>query len=118
MDGLRNQFPMGNTITAQLIRHDLSGLATMVSQSPFEEAFSCCAIPLGLKENIYDFTVLINRSPEVMLLAVDFYEHLVNEEGIAITTVLSLQSSSVYSSELDAPKTDRFAAHGDTPLSE
>jgi hypothetical protein len=62
MDGLRNQFPMGNSITAQLIRHDLSGLA--------------------------------------------------------ITTVLSLQSSSVYSSELDAPKTDRFAAHGDTPLSE
>jgi hypothetical protein len=26
-----------------------------------------------------------------MLLTVDFYEHFVNEEGIATTTVLSLQ---------------------------
>ena len=38
--------------------------------------------------------------------------------GVAIASVLTFQSSSVQSAELDAPKTERFAADGDTAFSE
>jgi hypothetical protein len=63
VNGLRDHFSMGNAITAQLIRHDLSGFTTVTAQWPFEEAFSCCAITLCLEKNINDFAILIHRPP-------------------------------------------------------
>ena len=51
-----------------------------------------------------------------MLLAVDFDEDLVDVEGITVAPVLSLQSSTVYSTELDAPQADRFSRDSDTPF--
>ena len=68
--------------------------------------------------NAGGFTVLINCSPQIMLLAVDCREHLVNKESIAITTVLSLQSSNVYSSEFYAPQPDGFVTERATTISE
>ena len=49
---------------------------------------------------------------------VDLYEHFINVEGIAVSSVLSLQSSSIYSSEFDAPQPDGFVADGDATFSE
>ena len=53
-----------------------------------------------------------------MLLAIYFDEDFINIEGVAITSVLSLQSSSVNGTELDAPETDRFPGDDDSSLSE
>jgi hypothetical protein len=57
-------------------------------------------------------------SPQVVLVAIDLHEDFVDEEGIAVSPVLPLQSSSVYRSELDAPQANRFAADGDATFSE
>ena len=35
---------------------------------------------------------LVDSSPQVMLLTIDFHEDFINEEGIAVTSVLTLQS--------------------------
>jgi hypothetical protein len=94
---------VSNTIATQLIRHDLPGFTTMTAQQPFEEALSSSPIPFDLKKYINHFAVLVHSPPKVMLLAVDLHKDFVDVEGIAITTVLPLQSSSVYSSELDTP---------------
>lgn len=51
-----------------------------------------------------------------MLLAVDRDEHFIDIECIAITTVLSLQSSGIARPELDAPQSDCFAADSNTSL--
>ena len=53
-----------------------------------------------------------------MLLTVDSDEDLVNVEGIAVASVLSLQSASVDGTKLDTPETDRFSGYGDTALGE
>jgi hypothetical protein len=53
-----------------------------------------------------------------MLLALDLDEDFIDEEGVAIATMATLQSSSVYSSEFDAPQADRFTADCDTSFSE
>ena len=52
-----------------------------------------------------------------MLLAVDLYEHFVDEEGVAVALVISLQLPRIFSSELDAPETDRFVGDGYATLS-
>ncbi len=48
-----------------------------------------------------------------MLLAVDLHEYFVDEEGITVASMLSLQSPGVSGSELDAPQPDRFMAGRD-----
>jgi hypothetical protein len=53
-----------------------------------------------------------------MLLAVDLDEHLVDIEGVAITSVLPPQSSRVQTTEFDAPWANRFSADGYAPLSQ
>ena len=87
VDRFRNQFPMRNPI------------------------------PLGLEEYINHFTILIDGSPQVMLLTVDLHENFVNIEGITIASVLSLQPACINGAELDTPQADRFAADRYAPFS-
>ncbi len=51
-----------------------------------------------------------------MLLAVDLHEDFVDVEGVAVASVLSLQSAGVFGSKLDAPETDRFPSDDDASL--
>jgi hypothetical protein len=53
-----------------------------------------------------------------VLLAIDLHEYFIDVKGIAITLMLSLQSSSVYSSEFDAPQPDAFVTDSDAAFSE
>ena len=110
------QFSMGYAITPQFISHDLPGLTATRSQQASEEELCCCAIAPGLQEYINNFTILIDGPPQAMLLAVDPYEYLIDVESIAIAPVLSLQSSGVYSPELDTPEADGLSTDSDTPF--
>jgi len=65
----------------------------MVAQQAPEKPLNRSPIPLGLKIHINHLTILIDGPPQVMLLAIDFHEDLVNVESIAITSVLSFQSA-------------------------
>jgi hypothetical protein len=69
-------------------------------------------VPVCLQENINHLTILVYSQPELMLLAVDLNgpahrargngEDFIDEEGIAITSVLALQSACKNGAELDA----------------
>jgi|GEM_PF-1034250 hypothetical protein len=74
-------------------------------------------LPCWLNRELVD-SATARPSKRIVLLAVDFYEDLINEKDIAITNMFALQSSSVYSSELDAPKANRFSAYSDASLCE
>jgi hypothetical protein len=51
-----------------------------------------------------------------LLLAVDLHKDFNYVEGIAVASVLPLQSAGINGTELDAPETDRFPGDGDTSL--
>ena len=51
-----------------------------------------------------------------MLFAIDLHEDFIDEKGIAVASVFSLQPSSVYSTEFDTPKSNCFAADSDASL--
>jgi hypothetical protein len=105
---------MSNTITAQLIRHDLSGFTTMASHQSLEEPHCCCSISLCLEKHIYYFAILINSSPEIMLLTIDLYEHFIDKECVAVSSVLSLQTPCIFGTEFNTPQSDGFIADSDT----
>ena len=58
-----------------------------------------------------------------MLLAIDFMvrhtgEDLVDEEGIAVASMLSFQAPGIDCTELDAPEADRLSTDGDATFGE
>jgi hypothetical protein len=81
---------MRYTIASKLICDDLPGFSTMGSQQPPEETLGSDRIPSGLQVNIDDFAILIYRSPQVMLLAVDSDKDFIDVEVVAEASVLSL----------------------------
>jgi len=51
-----------------------------------------------------------------MLLAVDFHEDFIDEEGITVTSVFPFQALYIFGTELDAPQPDGFVADDDSSL--
>jgi hypothetical protein len=90
MNNSGHQLTTSNAIAAQFICHNLSRLIAMTAQQPLEEALRGCAVPTSLEKHINDFTILIDCSPKVMLLAIDLHEDFVDVKGIAVSSVLSL----------------------------
>ena len=100
VDRLGDKLSMRNTITAQLVRHDLPGFSTVASQQSPEEAFRSCPIALRLKLHVHYLSVLIHGSPQVMMLAADLNdpahrargngENFIDVGSITIASMLSL----------------------------
>jgi hypothetical protein len=118
VDNIRHQLWMCHTVASKFVRHYLSGLATITPYKPFEEALCCSAISAGLQIDIYDFSILIHSPPQILLLAIDFHEDLIDVECIAITTMSPFESTSVSSTKLDTPESDGFVADGDASFCE
>ena len=82
---VRDQFSMRDVVASQLIRDNLPGFTTIISSQPFEKPPSSCAVSTCLQKHINDFTILIDRTPKIVLLALDRYQDLINKEGITLT---------------------------------
>jgi hypothetical protein len=59
-----------------------------------------------LKVFIHNLAILVYCPPQVVLLAIDFDEDFIDEEGVTIAPVLSLQSAGINCSEFDAPESN------------
>jgi hypothetical protein len=90
----------------------------MTPQQALEEPLCGCTISLSLQVHINHFSVLVDGSPKITLLAIDLHEDLIDEQGIAETPMLSFQATCINGTEFDAPETDRFSANSDASLSE
>ena len=82
------------------------------------EAFGGFPIAARLDENIDHVTILVNGAPEKLSFASDRDEHLVQVPRIAEATLPTLQRSSVFRAELEAPKPDRLVGNRDAALGE
>ena len=114
VNGFGDHLPAGNAITTQLICYDFPGFATVTTQQSLEEPLSSGTILAGLKVYIHYFSVLVHSPPQIVLLASDLYEDLINVECVAVALVSAFQWTSVFSSELDAPESDGLMADCDT----
>jgi len=70
---------------------------------------NCTQKPLGLKIHINDLAILVYSTPQVMLLAIDLYEDLVDEKGITVTSVFPFKAACINSPEFYTPEADRLS---------
>ena len=94
---------MSYTIASQFIRDNLTWLAFMSSQQPLKEPLCGPSVPPLLEKYINYFSVLINGSPQIMLLSLDLQEDLINEERVTISLMFSPKVSRKSGSKFVAP---------------
>ncbi len=63
-------------------------------QYPPKEALCSLSISPFLNKYINDFAILINGPPQVMLLSLDLYKHLIDIESIGIDKLTNFKSNS------------------------
>ena len=118
MNRIRYQCAMGDTIASQLVRHDPPWLAaTPFDQTP-EEAL--CRFPVSprLQKHIHNFTILINRTPQILLSTVNLDENFIDIESVPKAVVFSPQAPSISRSKFYAPQADRFVSDPDPAFGE
>ena len=81
---------MCHSITTQFVGNDFPGFAAIVSYKAPEESLRCCAIPLCLQVDINHLAILVNSTPQLMLLTVDLNEDFIDVVRATVTTVRSL----------------------------
>jgi hypothetical protein len=107
MNRLRHEITVSHIVTAQF-----------VGNAP-KEALCGLRISSGLQEHINDIAILVHCPPQIVELAIDLHEHLIDVEGVPITIVFLLQTNRVFWPKLVAPQADRFMAYGDaSPLAQ
>jgi len=115
---IRHQFFVGHTVAFQFVRHDIPGLAITTPHKPPEKTFCCGAISASLQIDIDHFSILIHSTPQVLLLAIDLHEDLIDVERIAVATVSLFESTSVSSAKLDTPESNGFVADANASFGE
>ncbi len=118
MDDGRHHRPLRGAITSELVGNQPPRHAALTLQQLAKEAFGGFPIAARLDENIDHVTILVNGAPEKLSFASDRDEHLVQVPRIAEATLPTLQRSSVFRAELDAPKPDRLVGNRDAALGE
>jgi hypothetical protein len=78
---------MSHTVASQFVRHDLARFIPVTFEQSLEEALGGLAIPARLREYINHFAILIDGTPKIVLLTLDFHKHLVEEKRIALLLV-------------------------------
>jgi len=85
----------------------------MIAQQALEELLCRRTIAPTLNKDIDHFAILINSSPQVVLLSVYLDKYLIKIKRIAKPAVLLLELTSISGSKLDTTQSDRLIADRD-----
>jgi hypothetical protein len=77
---------------------------------------SRCTITATLNIDIDHFAILINGSPQVVLLSIYLDENLIKIKRITESAVPMFELASISESELDAPQSDQLITDRDASL--
>ena len=90
----------------------------MAAQQSSKEPFRGALIAVRLHQDVDHVAVLIHRTPQILLLAVDSNEDLVQVPSIAEAALAPLQFSSIVRTELLTPVPNRFVRDNDSAFGE
>jgi hypothetical protein len=100
---LWHKFSMRNAIASQLVRHYLSRISLVIFQQPLEETLCSCTVTTGLEKHINYLSILVNSTPQVLLLTTYLYKNLVDVKCIAEPLMSFFQSFSILRAKFVAP---------------
>ena len=104
------------TVASQLVGDQPPGLVSLTFQQLSEEAFSRTPIAARLDEDVDHVAVLVNRTPEIVLLTPDVHEEFIQVPRIAQATLSPLEPTRILRTELPTPLSDGFVGDQDPPL--
>ena len=90
-------------IGAQLVGDQSSRETALGFQQRPKESDGCSPIPVRLREDVQDVTVLVDRAPQILLATLDRDEHLVEMPGVSHLTAAAPQPPRVGRTEPLAP---------------
>jgi hypothetical protein len=67
----------GSRVASQFVGNDPQWFRTLATQQFSKESLSSAVIPMRLNQNVDHVTILIHGAPQILLLAVDSNEYLI-----------------------------------------
>ena len=108
----------GSGVASQFVGNDLQWFGTLATQESAKESLCRTLITMRLDQNVDHVAVLIHGTPEILLLAVDSHEHLVQVPVVAQPSLASLQFPSIVRTEFLTPLSNRLIRDNDSALGE
>ena len=105
-------------VRLQLIRHDLCRANALIPQQFTHEFERSPFVPAPLHQNVEDFALPINRSPQVHLLAADIHKNLIQMPDIERGVTAPTNSATVFHSKFQGPAADRLITDVNPSLSQ
>ncbi len=118
MNRIRDEFAVSNTVTPQFVGDDFPWFTFVFLQHSIEKSLSSFSISPFLEKHINDFTILIDRPPKIVLLAINLDEHFINEKCITISLMPSAQPGFIFRSKPVAPQSGLFMSDIDSTVSQ
>ncbi len=100
-------------VAPQLVGNDHPRHVPQALQQLAEEPLGGLFVPAALHQDVQDVAILIHGTPQIMILAVDLNEHLIEVPLISGPGTSSAQSISVCLAELEAPFSDGLIRESD-----
>src|ERR687886_287547 len=104
------------SIRSELVGHDHSGHIAQALEQLLEEALRCLGIAPALNQDVEDLAILVHGTPEIVHLAADADEDLVQMPLVARPRSPPAQLIGEGLAELEAPATDALVGDDDAAL--
>ena len=108
--------PPRRTVAPELVSDQPPRFAALTLEQSSEEALCGASITTWLDEDVDHIAVLVDGTPEILTLALDVDEELVQVPRISQSPFSPLQRPGILGADLPAPVADRFVGYGDSAL--
>ncbi len=108
--------PLRCSVAPQSVGDQPPGLASLTFQQFAEEAYSRTPIATPLDKDVDHVAVLVDRTPEIVSLALDGHEEFVQVPGVAQATLSPLEGTGVLRAEFPTPLPNALVGDNDPPL--
>jgi len=103
-------------VASQSVSNDPQRLSSLSAQKSAEEPFCGASITPRLHQDVDYVAILVDRPPEILQVAVDSKEDLVQMPVVAEPALSSLQFANTVCAKLLTPQPDRFIRYDDAAL--
>ena len=107
---------MRDAVAAQAVGDEALRLVLQPGQQALEEALRGRGVPVVLDQDVEHDAVLVHRAPEIMQLAIDRQEHLIEVPCVARLRPALTELAGEVGAELEAPLPDALVADDDASL--
>jgi hypothetical protein len=105
-----------SAVALQFVGDHPEWFLALTSHQSTKESLGCMLIAPRLQQNIDDISVLIHRTPKIMLQPIDFHEDFVQIPNITKASLFLPQTPGIVRSEFPAPSPDGFVGNNDAAL--